>query len=289
LSTEKKEGGSAFRIFAEYDRRIIYFLIFVLIIGPLLSPFILPIAVSPSTQGYYDVINKLGSKDVVMFVLDTEFSGYMELQPGIVATMRVMIDHGAKICIAEAHPEATGIPELVLNQLTDVINKKQYTYGKDYVNLGYVFPNEASVAASAQDFHSAIRQDYFGNSIAGTFLDGVKDWSSWSLIAVFTTGIQSTSLIHHYALRGTPMIVNCIGVMVATSMPYLASGIYKAVLQSMRGGAELEYLIGVPGAGLTAMNSFTLGHYMLIVFIVIGNIGYFGYTRYRRKGAFTGG
>jgi hypothetical protein len=66
-------------------------------------------------------------------------------------------------------------------------------------------------------------------------------------------------------------------------MPYLQSGTYKAVLQSMRGGAELEYLISAPGPGLTAMNSFTLGHYMLMIAILLGNIGYFGYRSEMNK------
>ncbi|MGQ9680226.1 MAG: hypothetical protein ACUVV4_05615 [Candidatus Bathyarchaeia archaeon] len=277
------EKKGLMRFLAEYDRRIIYLIIFIVVIGPLLSPFILPIAVSPDTQAYYNVIDKLGPDDIVMVVFDTEFSGFMELQSGIIASMRVMIERGAKMVVAVSHPEATGIPELVFTQLADVISRKQYTYGRDYVYLGYIFPNEAAVAATAQDFHTAIRQDYYGKSIEGTMLDKVKDWSSWSLISDYTTGIQSQSLINHYGLRGTPMIVNCIGVMVPTQKPYVSSGIYKALLQSMRGGAELEYLTGVPGPGLTAMNSFTLGHYVLIIFIVLGNIGYFGYTRYKQK------
>lgn len=286
---EKREGGGLLRLLAEYDRRIIYFLIFVVVLAPLMRPFILPIAVSPDTQDYYNVIDKLGPDDVVMVVFDTEFSGYMELQSGIVASIRVIIDRGAKIAIAVSHPEATGIPELVLNQLRDVMAEKQYVYGEDYVNLGYIFPNEAAVAASAQDFHSAVRQDWQGRPLTGTFLEEVTDWEDWTLISDYTTGIQSGSLINHYGLRGTPMIVNCIGVMVATQKPYVSSGIYKALLQSMRGGAELEYLTGAPGAGLTAMNSFTLGHYMLIIFIVLGNVGYFGYTRYKKREAQVGG
>lgn len=285
MDEKGKEEKSIFKLFAEYDRRIIYLLIFVVVIGPLLYPFILPIAVSPDTLQYYKVLDRLGPDDIVMFVLDTEFSGYMEIQSGIIASMRVMIDRGAKIAIVVSHPEATGIPELIFNQLADLISRKGYTYGRDYVYLGYIFPNEAAVAASAQDFHASVRQDYYGKPITGTFLDRVKDWSSWSLISVYTTGIQSASLINHYGLRGAPMIVNCIGVMVPTQTPYLSSGIYKALLPSMRGGAELEYLIGAPGPGLTAMNSFTLGHYLLIIFIVIGNIGYFGYVRSRGRGS----
>lgn len=273
---------SLLRYFAEYDRRIIYLLMFVIVTLTLLNPIGMPISVSPDTREYYKVIDALGPDDLVMVVLDTEFSGYMELQSGIIASMRVMVERGAKMAVAVSHPEATGIPELVFTALHDVMVKHDYTYGEDYVILGYIYPNEASVASAAQDWQAVIRQDWQGRTTSGTFLDAIHDWQDWSLISDYTTGIQSGSLINHFGLRGTPMIVNCIGVMIASQKPYVDTGIYKALLQSMIGGAELEYLIGAPGPGLTAMDAFTLGHYMLIAFIIIGNIGYFGYVRMRR-------
>jgi len=152
-----------------------------------------------------------------------------------------------------------------------------------YVDLGYVFPNEAAVASAAQDWQGVIHKDFYGQSTDGTFLDEIHDWSDWTLISDYTTGIQSGSLINHFGLRGTPMIVNCIGVMISTQMPYLSTGVYKALLQSMRGGAELEYLTRHPGPGMTAMDAFTLGHYMLVVLIIIGNIGYFGTRENSRR------
>lgn len=285
MSEKKEEGSRFYRALAEYDRRIIYLFIFILVIAPLLRPFTLPIQVSQDTRDYYDELLKLTPDDVVMVVFDTEFSGYMELQSGIIASLRVMMEHEAKIAIAVSHPEATGIPELVFDQLSDTIEAHNYVYGQNYINLGYIFPNEAAVAATAQDFHSVVRQDQFGNSIQGTFLDDVNTWQDWTLISDYTTGIQSLALINHYGLRGTPMIVNCIGVMIPTQKPYVSSGIYRALLPSMRGGAELEFLTGRTGPGLTAMNSFTLGHYLLIIAIILGNIGYFGYTRVARRRA----
>lgn len=275
--TEKKESKSIYRVFLEFDRRMIYLMIFILVLAPLLQPFLLPIQVSADTQLYYNNLNNLKPGDKVLVVFDTEFSGYMELQSGIIASLRVIFQHDVDICIVESHPEATGIPQLVYDQLKGVMTEHNYVYGVNYIDLGYVFPNEAAVASFAQDFHSIVRQDRNGNSIQGTFLDDVKDWQDWTLITEYTTGIQSESIVRHFGLRGTPIVVNVIGVMIASSAPYISSGIYKAMLQSMRGGAELEYLTASPGPGLTAMNSFTLGHYMLMVFILIGNIGYFGY------------
>lgn len=276
-------NGGILKFMAEYDRRWIYLLIFIVVIGPLLQPLGFPISVSPDTEVYHKILADVKPGDKVLFTLNTEFSGYMEIQSGIIASMRILINRGAKICVAVGHPEATSIPQLVFDACSAELAAGDYQYGRDYVNLGYILPNESAVAALAEDFHSTVRQDAKGASIAGTFLDGVTDWSSWALIADFTTGLSTTYLRSHFALRGTPMTVNVIGVMSPTERPFYDSGIYKAILNSMRGGAELEYLIGHPGPGMTAMDAFTLGHYLLIVFIIIGNIGYFGYSRRLQK------
>jgi hypothetical protein len=66
-------------------------------------------------------------------------------------------------------------------------------------------------------------------------------------------------------------------------MPYRDTGDLKAMLQSTRGCAELEYLSGVPGTGLTSMDAFTLVHYLIILFIIMGNVGYFMWERNTRE------
>lgn len=279
-------NGGIIKFMAEYDRRIIYLLIFVIVTAVLVQPIGMPISVSPGTRTYFNVISQVKDGDRVLVTYDTEFSGYMEIQSGIIASMRILVQKHAKICVVVCHPEATGIPQLVFDACAPEMKAADYKYGRDYVSLGFILPNEAAVAAIAQDFQGAVKQDYYGNPTKGTFLDDIKDWSSWALITDFSTGIQTASIRNHFALRGTPMIVNVIGVMIATTQPFVDTGLQKAMLQSMRGGAELEYLIGRPGPGITAMDAFTLGHYMLIAFIVIGNIGYFGYTRNQKK---TGG
>ena len=273
------EERSIARMLAEIDRRIIYLLLFIVVTLPILRPVAMPLAVSPDTKQYYKVLNALGPDDIVLFVLDTEFSGYMEIQSGVLASARLIIEKGAKMAIACSHPEATGIPQMMFSYLRDVMKRYDYKYGEDYVVLGYIFPNEAAVASSAQDFHGVVKEDWQGRPIKGTFLDRIHDWKDWSLIAIFSTGVRSDAFIRHYGLRGTPMVINCIGVMIPTTKPYVDTGIFKALLPSMRGGAELEKLINAPGPGLAAMDCFTFGHYLVIIFIIIANIGYFGYVR----------
>ena len=277
------EGG-IWKTFAEYDRRIVYLALFLVVVIPLLNPIGIPISVSPSTREYYEAIQTVDEGDKIFFTLSTEFSGYNEIQSGLIATMRVFIESKAKICVAVGHPEATGIPELVFKYLEHELEVNGYVYGEDYIILGYIMPNEASVAALSQDFQGTVTQDWLGRPIEGTFLDDIETWEDWDLISDFTTGLSTTYLLNHFALRGTPMVVNCIGVMIPSQMNYVDTGVYLALLQSMRGGAELEYLTGHPGPGLTAMDAFTFGHYMLIVFIIVGNVGYFMYTRKKMYG-----
>lgn len=277
-------NGGIWKAFAEYDRRYVYLAMFIVVIGPLLSPIGVPISVSPSTRQYYEVINTVGEGDIVFFTLNTEFSGYNEIQSGIIASMRVFIENGAKIVIAVGHPEATSIPNLIFQDLNKEITENDYVYGEDYISLGYIMPNEASVAALAEDFQGTVSQDWLGVPTAGTFLDDVKTWEDIDFISDYTTGLSTTYVMNHFALRGTPMVVNCIGVMIPSSMNYVDTGVYLALLSSMRGGAELEYLTGHPASGLTAMDAFTFGHYMLIGFIVIGNLGYLMYTRKQTYG-----
>lgn len=278
------ENGGIWKTFADYDRRYVYLVLFLVVTIPLLNPLGFPISVSPDTRQFYEVLNTVEEGDIVMVAYNTEFSGFNELKPGVIATTRVLIEKGAKIVVASAHPEAVSINPVVFDYLSKEVQENDYTYGEDYIDLGFVLVNEAAVAAMAQDFHGVITQDLYNEPIDGTFLDDVNTHEDFDLIVDFTTGLSTTYILNHYALSGTPLIVNCIGVMIPSQKNYVDTGLVLGLLGSMRGGAELEYLTQSPGPGLIAMDAFTFGHYMLIGFIIIGNLGYYMYTRHQPGG-----
>jgi hypothetical protein len=280
----ESEGGFL-KLLATIDKRVVYLLLFLVVIGPLLSPIGLQVAVSPGTIQYHQVIDELGPDDIVLLHLGTEYSGWNELAAGTTATVRTVVEKGSKMAIISAHPEATTIPDLIFNSLRSVMEENDYKEGEDVINLGYVFPNAPAVAAAAQDFHSVVKSDWQGNSIEGTFLDEVNTGADITLIIDIQTGIWSREIINHfYVGYQTPIARHNIGVGVPQALADLDAGQLVAVLASLRGGAELETLIGAKGPGVAAMDGFTLAHYMLLIFVVIGNIGYFGYQRPSRRG-----
>jgi hypothetical protein len=275
-----EEGFDLFKWMATYDKRWVYVWLFILVLGPLMRPIGMPISVSGGTRQYYNEINSLQEGDIVFDSWNMEFSGYMELKPGVLATHKMFIEKGVKLCIAFGHFEGVAIPPVVFGELQSYLDRYDYTEGEDYIIVGYVLPNEAAVAALSQDFQGNVRVDWKGNPIAGTFLDQIENAGDFALINDYTTGLGTTFQIRHMVLTyGIPMAVNSIGVSVPGHLANLDAGLITSLLQSTRGGAELEFLIGAPGPGLKSMDAFTLGHYMLIIFIIIGNVGHYGWAR----------
>jgi hypothetical protein len=218
----------------------------------------------------------------------TGFAGYNELKPGIIATYREVIKSDAKMVIAFSQTAEFAVFEMVMGDtfegtpgiLTEVMEEYDYVYGEDYVCLGYVLVNEASTAALANNLHDVAKVDYKGNSLDDTFYADLSDAGDFDLIIDFSTGMQTTAMINHWVMDfDIPMIEGAIGVNIPSYTPYLDTGHLDAMLQSTRGGAELEYISGNPGSGLVSMDAFTLVHYMLILFIIMGNIGYFAWEK----------
>jgi hypothetical protein len=244
----------------------------------------LPIAVSEGTRTWNSYLQDLDEDTIIWSAWQTGFAGYNELKPGIVATYREVIEHDAKMVIAFSQTAEFAVFEIVMGDeeqgirglLTSVMEEYDYKYGEDYVCLGYVLVNEASTSALANNLHDVANVDYKGNSLAGTFYDDLNNAGDFDLIIDFSTGMQTTALINHWVMDyDVPMIEGAIGVNIPSYTPYLDTGHLKAMLQSTRGGAELEYLTGNPGPGIVSMDAFTLVHFLLIISIIIGNIGYF--------------
>ena len=278
------DEGGIYKKMATYDKRWVYVVLFITTLGPLLSPLGLPIGISAMTRNYYAELDTLQEGDIVFDTWNMEFSGYMELKPGVLATHKMFIEKGVKLCIAFGHYEGVALPGEIFKQLKKWLDDYDYTEGEDYVIIGYVFPNEAAVAALSRDFHANVRVDWKGQSIEGTFLDEIQNAGDFDMISDYTTGLATTFMIRHMVLEyGVPMVENSIGVSVPGHLANLDAGLLTALLASTRGGAELEFLISSPGPGLKAMDAFTFGHYSLIIFIIIGNIGHYGWTR--RSGA----
>jgi hypothetical protein len=120
--------------------------------------------------------------------------------------------------------------------------------------------------------------DYHGNRSEDLpIMKGVRNFSDLALIVNISGGLPGTKeWIQQVVLRFHIRLVSgCTAVSAPEFYPYLQSGQLVGLLGGMKGAAEYEQLVGVSGLGKRGMDSQSIAHLVILLFIVVGNIAYF--------------
>jgi hypothetical protein len=283
-----EEGFNIYKFLSEINVKYIYLLIFILVLYPVINPIGIPILVTSDTAEFYKVLSEVEPGDKVLVSWNIGFDALMELKSSMYVSMTMLMESDAKLIHAFGHAEGPGMFPLVfgdpeegtVGELSDVVERVGYTEGEDYIVLGYIFVNEASVNSMAREFQSFVVNDWKGNPIKGTFLDEVEDAGDIDLIIMFSSGFFTDAVVRHFSMDyEVRSIISSIGVSIPGNKLFVDAGFVDAVLGSTRGGAELEYLAQMPGEGLKAMDAFSIVHYFYIIIIILGNIAFFGYEK----------
>jgi hypothetical protein len=93
-------------------------------------------------------------------------------------------------------------------------------------------------------------------------------------ISLASTAVGEGWVIYPGARYGLTVLLGLTAVYTADMQPFYQSGQVKGMLGGLKGAAEYEKRIGRFGDGTNGMRSQKLVHYMIIGFIVIGNVAY---------------
>jgi hypothetical protein len=115
----------------------------------------------------------------------------------------------------------------------------------------------------------------------------VKNYNNISLVVTFSTGDPGWRfwLLYAQARYGVRLGVGVTAVSAADVYPYVETGQVIGLLSGMKGASEYETLVQKKGysQGLLrasqGMDAQSLGHLFIMIFIIIGNIGYFAMRR----------
>ncbi len=284
--------SSIFKFLANLDRKLIHGITFVLVTLLLLYPVGIPIVVSSETQVSYNLIDQLKPGDIVMINYDVAAYGWDELKgqclavtyhvfekPGVKVIFTADIDQGVQFIeetfrvLGKPMAGKTGAPWYELN------GKK---YLEDYINLGY-FPGASSAwAAMANDFaKGAGTSDWYKNDVSAWYQQiGIKTGADVDLAISFDC-LSGADLFRNqfYPLFKTKIIAGEIGVNVPPAINNYNAGLYAGILKSSPGGAEYQFLGRYKGKALISMDAYSAVHMYLVLLIVLGNIGYFGWEK----------
>lgn len=273
------------------DIRVIYLVLWIAIGIPLLVPLYLPLSISPDTVKYQKAIEALPAGSVVVFGMDVSPAGYGgELGPQAKATATHVFRRPLKVIFLTFWETGAPLIEVTWKDKFVAEAMKDKKYGVDYVNLGWIPGTETGMASFATDVWKTLEKgDYKGTKLVDLpIMANVKSIKDVAMLICIETGTPGgPEYLRQWQARNPDlkMLVGSLGVSVPANMAYVASEQYISILRGGRGASEYQRLLNiVTPADVQGSDAMTMSHVVVLVFLLVGNIGYFA-TKKARAGA----
>jgi hypothetical protein len=262
------------------DRRWIYLAIFAAVVIPFLTGLKLPVGTpSPAAVAVFDTIDRLPEGSVVMLSFDYSPASMPELEPMAKAVVRHCFERNHRILAMTLHPQGALMIRRAVDPLMEELGKE---YGVDFVDAGYKPGTAAVILGMGRD----ISKVYEGRDARDNALDDLhmmRDVGSYDDIALMidfaANSLPFAWVGYAHERYGLQMGAGVTAVMATDLYPYWKSDQLVGVINGMKGAAEYEYLVGAEGWGILGMSSQSIAHLLIILFIIMGNIGYLATRR----------
>jgi len=260
-------------------QQVITLLIIISIAAPLLYPIGLPIVIDKKTVIAYEIINSLKPGSLVAINCQFSAAQYADQAPALIAILNHIsrLEDVNFIYMGLYNADAAMLSNKVFEAAG--IPKSNMEYGVDYVNLGYAAGAETAVVGVANDAHGVFPTDYYGNPIAELpLMERFHKITDADSIIFLAERIDFG--VRQWQVLGVPIIGVALTMEVPVWMPYYVSGQLVGYIPGLSGGATYEALIKSPGLGTSALDAMSLAHFVVIFFLIYGNVIY---VRERRK------
>jgi len=256
------------------DRRWIYLAIGVAVILPAIYMFRVPVAVTKEVRNVYNFVENLGPNDILFISMDYDPSSMAELNPMAEAVLKHAFSRDRKVIIVTLAQFGPGMVEEITTRLAAEYNRE---YGVDYAFLGYRPYPAITIMLMGTDFRVPFPQDYYGTPIDSlSIMRGVKNFSNVKGVIDLTAGNTADMwIVYGNGRYNFPLAIGITGVSAADFYQYLASKQLFGIIPGVKGAAEYENLINMPGDGLEQMAYQLVAHSVIILFIILSNVAYF--------------
>lgn len=267
-------GSSFHNRLMNVDRRIIFIVIALSVALPILFPLNLPISGSPQSQAYFDEMEKLKPGDEIIFSFDYEPDTMAELDPMSIATLRHAFGKNLKVLAQTTYAGGVGVAERVLAQTAEEYGKE---YGIDYVFLGYLPDYSATMLSLGESIKSTYSIDHYHTDTREIpILRNIDSYDDIELLVTVTaSALAEYWIIWAGGRYGQRIIAGNTAIQAILVYPFFQTGQLSGFLGGLKGAAEYEILIDKQDAAVRGMDAQSMAHLLIVVFIVIGNIGFF--------------
>lgn len=267
------------------DRRWVFLAMAIAVASPLFFKLGLAPKTTPPVKAFYDYIEALPPGSRVLCSFDYDPGSKAELNPMCIGVLEHLMMKGHKPVIITLWSTAPALIERNINLICRDKYGKQY--GTDYAYLGLKEGREAVMVAMGKSIRSTFPVDFYRTPVDQLpLMNGVENYEQFSALINVSAGYPGTKEYVQYVTSrfDIPMLSGSSAVSVPEYSAYFQSGQLKGLLTGITGAAEYETLINKPGLAMTSMDGQTMGHFVIIAFILFGNIVYFIIRREKSKG-----
>jgi hypothetical protein len=257
---------------AKMDRRILFLLVGLAVAIPLIVPLRLPVDITKPVRDVYVAVDTLQEGSIVVVSCDYDPGSEAELQPATVAFLEHCFRKNLRVYMMGLWPAGPDLGNLALD---DIAPKYSKVYGVDYINVGYRPGGPVMLVSLGRNVGDLIRADHNGVPVDSFPLGrAVKSARDMDFVMTMSAGDPGVLhwIIYFHARYGTPIGTATTAIMAPQQYPYLSSRQLVGLLGGLKGAAEYETLINMKARAVAGMDSQSIVHLLLVVFIVIGNI-----------------
>jgi len=277
------------------DRRWIFLTLAIVCVIGYVSSFEVPTIVEGEVRSIHQLIDSLPEGDIVFISIDYDPQALAELHPMTYVISEHCFRKKLKVIYVALSQNGPGMADLAIKDITDSV-KLDRTYngvafegreivnGVDYAFLGYKAYYALVILGMGQDFRLQFPTDYYGTPLDSLpMMRGVHNYGDVACVIDISAGNITDAWISYGQGRfGFPLALGLTGVSAAQYYPYLNSGQIFGLMGGMSGAAQYETLADNPGLAIDAMRVQVPAHLIIILFILMGNVGYFA-SKSRRE------
>lgn len=270
------------------DRRWVYLALGLSVIIALLIPFGIPIPISKEARNIYNYVDGLKAGDAIHLALDYDPSVSAELDPMTLSILKQCFAKDINVVVTALHQFG---PALAAERLDTAVARHEALSGQrpqngvDYVFLGYKPYPVLIILGMGQNYRIPFPRDYYGTPLDSLpMMDKIRNYGDIkAVINISGTSATDWWISYGNGRYGVPLAIGVTGVMATEYYPYLQTDQIFGLLGGLKGAAEYEMLVKTPGPAVEGMKVQIVAHAIIILFIVVGNIGFFATRRSQKR------
>lgn len=287
------------------DRRVIYLLVVVTLYYPLALNWRLEPAPMKSSSAFFNVVSKLekDSGKIVLVAIDWEAGTQAENLPQTEVALEHLLRKRIPFALISITPFATPfmekIPLDIVERLRAELPNEYWSYGKDWVNLGYQPGGMVMIQgiAKSKDLAALLKTDSYATPLkmlpAFAKISSVADVSLLmeftGLSGAMSTWVQAFQSDEHKV----PFVHGCTSITIPEAYNYFSAGQIVGLFEGVAGAAWYEKLLSdryperVEGKSNRNNTSLAVAQILIMLLVIIGNAAAFFRSKVRQPSEVT--